>query len=83
VLHPPDPWEGQAGTRGYLYDARKVAHALGLIARGSSYRRTALHVRDADRKAEWNQVAGEVKRPDATGQRVFYTLSLDTDVSEA
>ena len=29
------------------------------------------------------QVAGEVKRPDATGQRVFYTLSLDADVSEA
>ena len=65
-----DQWEGQAGPRGYLYDAREVAHALALVAGGMSYRRTALSVRDADRKAEWNHVAGAVKRADATGQLV-------------
>ncbi|MGD9570694.1 MAG: hypothetical protein AB7V62_02260 [Thermoleophilia bacterium] len=66
-----DRWEGQAGPRGYLYDAREVAHALALVARGESYRRTAMRVRDHSRRSGW-RVAGTSgrRRGEATGQLV-------------
>jgi hypothetical protein len=44
-----DPWEGQAGARTYVYDARTIAHALVQVAEGASYKRASVTARRARR----------------------------------
>src|SRR5919201_3516503 len=36
-----EPWEGQAGARGYQFSAREVGDALAAVAAGASYRAAA------------------------------------------
>jgi hypothetical protein len=36
-----EPWEGQAGARGYRFAAREVGEALVSVAKGTSYRAAA------------------------------------------
>jgi len=68
-----DPWEGQAAAREYAYNARDIAHALGAVAAGQSYRQAALSTRLAARRARGNNTCGRQrrKRPrDLDGQLV-------------
>jgi hypothetical protein len=57
-----DPWEGQAGAREYAFSARDVAHALALVANGSSYRRAAEATRVAARRARGGTTYGPARR---------------------
>jgi hypothetical protein len=68
-----DPWEGQAGAREYAFSARDVAHALALVANGSSYRRTAEATRVAALRARGGVSYGPGRRKrqrDLDGQLV-------------
>jgi hypothetical protein len=68
-----DPWEGQAGAREYAFSARDVAHALMLVAHGSSYRRAAEATRVAAQRARGGTTYGPGRRKrqrDLDGQLV-------------
>lgn len=68
-----DPWEGQAGAREYAFSARDIAHALALVANGSSYRRAAEATRLAARRARGGATSGPGRRKrerDLDGQLV-------------